>query len=114
MGIWRVYSGNDGESHLEELALGQHPELAALQKAKGLRFRRPGTGGSEVSNPDGFHNAPDRRWAIILTGQLEVELGDGSKHHFGAGDAMLFEDLTGRGHISRWTDVILAGVPLAD
>ena len=39
MGIFRVYSGEDGESHMEELALASHPELTALHGAKGVVFR---------------------------------------------------------------------------
>ncbi len=30
MGIYRVFAGSDGESHIEELRLEDHPELGAL------------------------------------------------------------------------------------
>jgi len=30
MGIYRVFAGSDGESHIEELRLEEHPELGAL------------------------------------------------------------------------------------
>jgi len=39
MGIFRLYSGDDGESHMEELDLASHPELTALHGAKGVVFR---------------------------------------------------------------------------
>ena len=35
---------------------------------------------------------------ITLEGQVEVGLGDGTKRVFGAGDVLLADDLTGRGH----------------
>jgi hypothetical protein len=35
---------------------------------------------------------------IILSGQLEIGLGDGSTHVFGPGDARLVEDNQGDGH----------------
>ena len=56
MGIFRLYSGDDGESHMEELDLASHPELAALHSAKGVVFR---------STPPGslsdWHAAPRRQ-----------------------------------------------------
>ena len=39
MGIFRLYSGDDGESHIEELDLASHPDLTALHGAKGVVFR---------------------------------------------------------------------------
>jgi hypothetical protein len=53
---------------------------------------------------------------IILSGQLEIGLGDGSKQVFGPGDARLVEDTTGRGHTTRVVGhgpCITATVPLA-
>jgi hypothetical protein len=53
---------------------------------------------------------------IILSGQLEIGLGDGSKHVFGPGDARLVEDTTGQGHTTRVVSqvpVVTATVPLA-
>ena len=45
MGIYRCYSGDNGESHLEQLDFDSRPELQELQKSEGLNFRRPGVGG---------------------------------------------------------------------
>ena len=47
---------------------------------------------------------------------MEVAIGDGTTRRFGAGDAVLFEDLTGQGHTSRSVggDRLTAIVPLAD
>ena len=39
-----------------------------------------------------WHPAPRRQFVIILSGQLEIGLGDGSRHVFGPGDARLIED----------------------
>jgi hypothetical protein len=53
---------------------------------------------------------------IIISGQLEIGLGDGSKHRFGPGDARLVEDTTGQGHTTLvYGDepAVLATVPLA-
>jgi uncharacterized cupin superfamily protein len=45
-----------------------------------------------------WHPAPQRQFVIILSGQLEIGFEDGSKRVFGAGDARLVEDTTGKGH----------------
>ena len=111
MGIYRCYSGDNGESHLEQLDFDSNTALQELQKSEGLNFRRPGVGGPApgiVNDPDGFHCAPNPRWTVILQGSAVVGLGDGSQHNFGVGDMILFEDLTGHGHQSTWNDVIIA------
>ena len=105
MGIYRVYSGTDGESHLEELDLAQHPELTATDNLRGLQIRQPGSRtGLDTAQLTEFHNAPNRRLATWLAGHTEVGLGDGSVHHFGPGDLVLFEDTTGRGHTTNVAD----------
>ena len=92
-----LYAGDDGQSHLEELDLdagevGWH----AMQPATGITFRR-----SEPGAFIDFHPAPRRQWVITLSGQVEIGTGDGSVQLFGPGDAMLAEDVSGRGHTTR-------------
>ena len=57
---------------------------------------------SENQQPPGhfidWHPAPRRQYVILLSGQLEIGLGDGTKRVFGAGDVLLADDLPGRGH----------------
>ena len=62
-----------------------------------------------------FHPAPDQRWMVILSGQLEIGLGDGSKHPFGPGDIRLIEDTTGRGHTTHFLGIYAAALmPVPD
>jgi hypothetical protein len=103
--IWRVYSGPDGQSHLEEMPLAMKPfldtegaygEAAPTQPATGITFR--------VSPPGyvlDWHCAPRRQYSISLSGLAEIEVGDGTVARVGAGDVVLAEDLTGRGHVTR-------------
>ena len=97
MGFTRMYTGDDGESHIEELDLASRPDLAELQAASGISFRinPPGRGVSD------FHPGPRRQYVITLSGEGEIGLGDGSVHRFGAGHVNLVEDLTGKGHTTR-------------
>lgn len=103
--IVRVYSGEDGQSHLEEVILALQPfvdtegaygEGTALQAATGIAFRVAPPG--YVLN---WHCAPRRQYSITLSGEAEIEVGDGTVKRIGAGDVVLAEDLTGQGHITR-------------
>ncbi len=113
MGIYRTYAGDDGESHIEELDVSQHPELETLQLLQGLRLRQPQPQQYPPSDPRAFHNAPQRQWVAIVQGRAEVGLGDGSTHRFQKGDMVLFEDVTGHGHTITWPEPsILCVMPL--
>ena len=96
MGIYRLHTGNDGQSHIEELKLAEHPDLSSLKGTTGIMFRESPSG-----NFIDWHPAPRPQWVIILSGQLEIGLGDGTLRRFGPGDARLVADTTGHGHTTR-------------
>jgi hypothetical protein len=112
MSIYRLYTGDDGQSHIEEQHPSSHPALTTRQATQPIFFReRPRGLFSE------WHNAPRRQYLIILSGEVEIGLGDGTKHRFGAGTALLAEDTSGQGHKTLIVDgepVIQAVIPLAD
>ncbi len=101
----RIYTGDDGRSHLEEVAPpfepfvdteGAHGEGTPLEAATGITFRR---------NPPGYfldwHNAPRRQYTITISGEVEIGTGDGTVRRFGPGAVLLAEDLTGQGHTTK-------------
>lgn len=96
MAIYRLYSGSDGESHMEKLDLATHPELTELIATKGVVFRS-----AEPGRFSDWHNAPRKQWIITLSGEAEIGLGDGTVQRLGPGDVNMAEDLTGRGHTTR-------------
>ena len=101
MKITRVYTGPDNKSHFEDITIplkdgGKAGFMSALMKATGVVFRE--TDGSY--NFD-FHNAPRRQYVVNLEGEVEIEVGDGTKRILRSGDILLAEDTTGQGHISR-------------
>lgn len=55
--------------------------------------------------PEGFyqdwHPASRRQLLIVLTGTLEVEASDGTKHRCGPGEIFLADDVGSRGHRTR-------------
>ena len=96
MGVYRLYTGADGESRIDELKPQDHPELRELQRTSGIRLQE-----FPAKQFIDWHPAPRRQWVIILSGELEIGLGDGTLRRFGPGDARLVEDTTGRGHTTR-------------
>jgi hypothetical protein len=107
MEITRLYTGDDGQTHLEYLNLDG---LGEPQPATGIAFR---------TTPPGhfidWHPAPRRQYVITLAGEVEIGLADGSVHRFGAGHVTLAEDLTGKGHTTRVvgdTPRVTATIPL--
>jgi quercetin dioxygenase-like cupin family protein len=96
----RLYSGADGESHFEDLdprfAPGDNGERSPQQETAGVSFGR-----TQPGNFMDWHTAPRRQYVITLAGQVEIGIGDGTVRRFGAGDVMLADDLTGRGHTTR-------------
>ena len=101
MKITRVYTGTDGKSHFEDIEVplkdgGKAGFMSELMKATGVVFRE--TDGNY--NFD-FHNAPRRQYVVNLEGEVEIEVGDGTKRILRSGDILLAEDTTGQGHISR-------------
>jgi hypothetical protein len=72
MGIFRMYTGADGTSVIEELRQDD-PILETLKTCTGcaLQVNEP----SEFSD---FHPAPRRRWMTMISGQIDIQLADGT------------------------------------
>jgi hypothetical protein len=101
MKVVRIYTGPDNQSHFEDIEVplkdaGKTGFLSELVKVNGLVFRYT-TGDYNYD----FHPAPRRQYVVNLEGEVEIEVGDGTKRILGAGDILLAEDTTGQGHISR-------------
>lgn len=104
MQILRVYTGDDGCSHFEELPIefsdrGRLGRISTLVPARGVMFREV-DGDYDLD----FHNAPRRQFVINLKGSVDIEVGDGTVRRLGPGDILLAEDTTGQGHKSRAVD----------
>ncbi|MCY4366851.1 MAG: hypothetical protein OXE17_11605 [Chloroflexi bacterium] len=112
MKIHRIYTGDDGQAHIDQIETEEFPNPASLTEVSELRFR--------VQQPGQFsdwHVESRRNYIITLSGEGEIGLGDGSLHRFGPGAVVLVEDLTGQGHTTRVSsDVprITIAVPLAN
>lgn len=111
MGTFRLYAGPDQQAHIEPIDLARMPDWTKGLPATQISFRV-----WPVGEFIDWHPAPRRQFVIILSGQLEIGLGDGTRHVFGPGDARLVEDTTGPGHTTRVLGshpAVTATIPLA-
>ncbi len=110
--ITRIYTGDDGLSHMEDFDLADHPNPESLLSVTSLVFRS-----HEPGRFSDWHRESRRNYIITLSGQGEIGLGDGTAHKIGPGQVMLVEDLTGQGHTTRVTSSVprvTVAIPLAD
>jgi hypothetical protein len=107
----RLFAGNDGQSHFEDLDMeAGFAAFGKMQAGPGVMFRRV-----EPGDFQDWHTAPRRQYLITLQGSVEIGIGDGTVKTFGAGDVMLADDLTGRGHTTRVVGIsprIFATIPV--
>lgn len=117
MRYFRIYAGEDGESHFEDVDIildsqSGGSDLSMLYPATGVIFRR-----SPSDQHLDWHPAPRRQFVVTLSGEAEVEASDGEVRQIGPGTIMLAEDVTGKGHITRAvgpTERLSIFIPLPD
>ena len=89
MGVFRMYTGEDGNSVMKELQLDD-PILESLGTCTDSSI--------QINEPTEFsemHPAPRRRRMSMLSGQIDIQMADGTIHSFGPNDLRLWEDVTG-------------------
>lgn len=101
MQITQIYTDAAGESHFGEIDYALHDngaigQLSEWLPATKLAFRKTG-----ADYDYDWHNAPRRQFIIMLDGHIEIEMSDGEKREFVAGDVILLEDTAGKGHRTR-------------
>jgi quercetin dioxygenase-like cupin family protein len=107
MKFTRMYADEQGETHLGVLDLPRHD--AALGPPPNpvgrMTDRIPVSSLVTFSAPAGtgatWHNAPQPYVCIVLSGEGEVVASDGTTRRVGPGELIFFDDVTGRGHVTR-------------
>src|SRR5919109_2613399 len=92
--VVRVFATPDGGSRVEELTISPDAKPVDITRMTASVYR-----GSGARAPD-WHTAPRKQFAINMTGELEVELTDGTRRKIGS-DLVFLEDTTGKGHVTR-------------
>ena len=92
MEVIHIYAGADGVSHVNRVrVLGSPKPLPA----DGVIAT------SIAQGTEDWHKAPAKTFTINVVGDIEAEVGDGTRVKIGKGDLVYLEDLTGQGHVTR-------------
>jgi hypothetical protein len=101
MRIHNLYEDADGISHFRDVEIEWVEErnfskLSARLPATGIIFRET----SGDYNLD-WHPAPRRQYIINLDAGVQITASDGESRIIGAGEVVLVEDVSGKGHLSK-------------
>ena len=102
-----MYADENGESHLEDLAISLAPvDFAPPAEPLNIAQFLPATQSFWVGFPAGWtgedpHSSPQRQIFIILQGEFEATASDGAVRRLGPGGVILKEDTWGKGHSTR-------------
>src|SRR4051794_38742961 len=101
MRIHNLYEDANGESHWRDL------EADLSEKTATGRLSKPITVSALIFRetlPEydlDWHPAPRRQYIINLEGGVQITASDGESRVIGAGEVILVEDTTGKGHLSK-------------
>jgi hypothetical protein len=117
----RLYTDEAGESHFGTWQWhADEIEFAPPAPAVEVTEPVPAAQALMLRIPAGWygepHPAPRRQLMVVVAGTIETIASDGEARLFTPGSAILLEDTTGRGHISRTVDgeVLIAVTQLSD
>ncbi len=101
MKIHNLYTDASGESHFRDIEIDWVEErnfskLSARLPATGIIFRET-AGDYDLS----WHPAPRRQYIINLNAGVKITASDGESREIKAGEVILVEDTTGKGHLSQ-------------
>jgi hypothetical protein len=101
MRIHNLYADAAGETHFRDIEVEWAEErnfskLSARLPATGIIFRE-----TSADYDLDWHPAPRRQYIINLDGAVQITASDGESRTIGAGEVVLVEDTSGKGHLSK-------------
>ena len=101
MRIHNLYVDAKGETHFRDIEVEwveerEFSKYSTRLPATGIIFRE--------TSPDydlDWHPAPRRQYIINLDGGVQITASDGESRVIGAGEVLLVEDTSGKGHLSK-------------
>ena len=92
MEVIHIYAGADGISHVDRVKVLGSPKPLPIESVIAT---------SIAQGTEDWHKAPAKTFTINVVGDIEGEVGDGTRVKIGKGDLVYLEDLTGKGHVTR-------------
>jgi quercetin dioxygenase-like cupin family protein len=103
----RIYTDEQGESHFDEVKIPTqkvqvHKDATPFDVSQNFPASRLRiTHIPKGVHPVNWHNVPEPVLTVRLKGEVEYETSDGDRRTVKAGEFILIEDTTGKGHRSR-------------
>jgi hypothetical protein len=101
MRIHNLYVDANGQSHFRDIEI----EWAEERRGSKLSKRFPATGiifrETQADYDLDWHPAPRRQYIVNLDAGVRITASDGESRVIGAGEIILVEDVTGKGHLSQ-------------
>ncbi len=104
MRIHNLYEDKDGQSHFRDIEVewveeGPGGQFSERLPATGIIFRKV-----QPTYELDWHSAPRRQYIINLDAGVQITASDGEARIIGAGEVILVEDISGKGHLSKAID----------
>ncbi len=101
MRIHNLYVDAQGETHFRDIEIDwiearRGSKLSKKFPATGVIFRE-----TEAEHNIDWHPAPRRQYIVNLDAGVKITASDGESRTIGAGEVILVEDTTGKGHLSE-------------
>lgn len=101
MRIHNLYVDAAGETHFRDIEIEwvetrHFSKLSKRLKATGVIFRQT-SGDYDLD----WHPAPQRQYIVNLDAAVQITASDGEARVIEAGEVILVEDTTGKGHLSK-------------
>ena len=102
----RLFTGDDGESHFEDVVIDfTDSDYTSSAPPLGLSPMSSATQFGFMNAPAGWesdwHPSSARNFFVVISGEWEVTASDGEARRFDAMTLLLVEDTRGKGHKSR-------------
>jgi quercetin dioxygenase-like cupin family protein len=101
MKFFRIFTNNEEKSYFEEIEAGVETieELGKYSKSFSvisMQFRE-----FEAGLFFDWHTAPQAQYIVYLEGEVEINASGGETKIFKAGDVLLADDCSGKGHTTK-------------
>lgn len=99
--IHNLYCDAAGESHWRDITIewaqeGPEGKTSVREVCHGIIFRQ-----TQAEHDRPWHPAPRRQYIVNLDAGVELTASDGESRVIGAGEIILVEDVSGKGHLSK-------------
>jgi hypothetical protein len=101
MRIHHLYADADGESHFEDIEIEWVEETPSSKLSQRFPVRSIIFREVPPAYDLDWHPAPRRQYIINLDAGVKLTASDGESRVVGAGEVVLVEDVTGKGHLSQ-------------